>query len=60
MGDILGVRRVGNSGTYLGLPSLVGINKKDILGFIKNRIVNRVQSWNYKFLSILDQEERSY
>lgn len=42
---------MGNSGNYLGLPSLIGRNESEILGFIKKRIVGRIQSWNYKFLS---------
>lgn len=44
VGDTLGVRRVGNSGNYLGLPSLIGRNKKEILEFIKGKIINRIQS----------------
>lgn len=44
IGNILGVRKYETFSIYLGLPSLVGRNKRDILGYIKNIIVNRVQS----------------
>lgn len=53
---ILGVGRSGDMGNYLGLPSLVGRNKRDILGFIKNKIVNRIHGWGRKFLSKAGRE----
>lgn len=49
--EILKVRKGEGGSRYLGLPSLVGRRKKEILGFIKDRIVSRVNSWNNKFLS---------
>lgn len=51
MGNILGIRNQGVSGNYLGLPSLVGRNKKEILGYIKRRMTTRMRSWNNKFLT---------
>lgn len=45
---ILGVRREGLSSNYLGLSSLIGRNKREILGFVKNKIIKRVQSWGHK------------
>lgn len=56
VGNIFGVRRQGNSGNYLGLPSLVGRNKREILGFIKSRIVNRIHTWSHRFLSKAGKE----
>ncbi|XP_019150691.1 PREDICTED: uncharacterized protein LOC109147545 [Ipomoea nil] len=49
--NVLGVAQGDTAGRYLGLPSLVGRNKKAILGFLKDRILNRVRSWNSRFLS---------
>lgn len=46
---ILGVR-MGRVGNYLGLPSIEGRNKCDILRFIKNKMINRIQGWGHKFL----------
>lgn len=54
--SVLGVRRVGNLGTYLGLPSLIGRNRSEISSFLKSRIVGRVHSWNHKFLSRVGRE----
>lgn len=56
LSGILGVSSSGLSGNYLGLPSLVGRNKRDILGFIKNKIINRVQGWEHRFLSKAGRE----
>ncbi|XP_019160454.1 PREDICTED: uncharacterized protein LOC109157024 [Ipomoea nil] len=44
------------AGKYLGLPSLVGRRKKQILGFLKDRILAKVRSWNAKFLSRAGRE----
>lgn len=54
--NIMGVQRGGGPGVYLGLPSLIGRNKKEILGFIKNKITQRMKSWNHKFLSRAGRE----
>ncbi|XP_019184795.1 PREDICTED: uncharacterized protein LOC109179754 [Ipomoea nil] len=48
---ILGVTEGDTAGKYLGLPSLVGRRKTQILGFLKDRILTKVRSWNAKFLS---------
>ncbi|XP_019161023.1 PREDICTED: uncharacterized protein LOC109157626 [Ipomoea nil] len=54
--NILGVEQGDTAGRYLGLPSLVGRNKKEILGFLKEKILNRVRSWNTRFLSRAGRE----
>lgn len=56
VGSIMGVRMEGDAGNYLGLPSLVGKNKRDILGFIKSKIVTIISSWNHNFLSRAGRE----
>lgn len=43
-------------GKYLGLPSLVGRRKNEILGFIKDKVVAQINSWNNKFLSKAERE----
>ncbi|XP_055959787.1 uncharacterized protein LOC130014852 [Mercurialis annua] len=48
---VMGIVEVGDSGKYLGLPSLVGRNKSHIFGFIKEKVWNKVKGWNSKFLS---------
>ncbi|XP_019190483.1 PREDICTED: uncharacterized protein LOC109184855 [Ipomoea nil] len=54
--DALGVREGNTSGKYLGLPSLVGRNKKVILAYLKDKIVARVCNWNTRFLSPAGRE----
>uniref|UniRef100_A0A803PY00 Reverse transcriptase zinc-binding domain-containing protein n=1 Tax=Cannabis sativa TaxID=3483 RepID=A0A803PY00_CANSA len=36
---------------YLGLPSIISRNKSSILGFLKNKIKSRINSWDGKLLS---------
>lgn len=38
--NILQINREGVDGNYLGLPAIIGRNKRDILGFIKDRIIH--------------------
>ena len=40
-----------NHGKYLGLPSIVGKNKKTIFSFIKDRVWQRIQNWKSRMLS---------
>ncbi|CAH9095576.1 unnamed protein product [Cuscuta europaea] len=49
--SLLGVNEDRGGGKYLGLPSLVGRNKKEIFGYIKEKVVQRIQRWNSRFLS---------
>ncbi|XP_019167808.1 PREDICTED: uncharacterized protein LOC109163513 [Ipomoea nil] len=53
---ILGVAEGNKAGKYLGLPSLVGKRKKEILGYLKEQILTRVRIWNSKFLSRAGRE----
>ncbi|OMO52067.1 reverse transcriptase [Corchorus capsularis] len=48
----LGVSRVLERDKYLGLPIMVGKNKKRELNFIKERLLHRVNSWCSKLFSI--------
>ncbi|XP_019185979.1 PREDICTED: uncharacterized protein LOC109180725 [Ipomoea nil] len=54
--QILGVRERNTVGRYLGLPSLIGRRKKQILGFFKERILTKIRSWNSRFLSRAGRE----
>lgn len=56
MEEIMGVKSSDGNGNYLGLPMIIGKNKKEILSFIKQRIVNRIQGWNHRFLSRVGRE----
>ncbi|XP_050217745.1 uncharacterized protein LOC126668598 [Mercurialis annua] len=49
--EVLGVVEVDNHGKYLGLPSLVGRNKREIFNFIKDKVWHRVKGWSSKALS---------
>lgn len=53
---ILGISGGDLGSTYLGLPSLIGRRKKQILGFIRSKIISRINGWNNKFLSRAGRE----
>lgn len=48
---LLGVHNDLQSSMYLGLPSLVGRSKKQVFGFIKERLWKRIQGWKTKKIS---------
>ena len=49
--SLLGVNQTLNQGKYLGLPSLIGRSKREVLGFIKDRVWQKLQGWQNKFLN---------
>jgi hypothetical protein len=53
---ILGVQYVLGTGSYLGLPSMIGRSKKAVFSFIKDRIWKRVNSWRGRSLSKAGKE----
>ncbi|KAK2445802.1 putative mitochondrial protein [Trifolium repens] len=54
--DILGVQEVMGTGRYLGMPSMIGRNKKAVFGYLKDRMWKKVQSWSGKHLSKAGRE----
>ena len=54
--SILGVQAVLGTGKYLGLPSMIGRNKKATFSFIKDRIWQRINLWSSKCLSKAGRE----
>uniref|UniRef100_A0A803PJ47 Reverse transcriptase domain-containing protein n=1 Tax=Cannabis sativa TaxID=3483 RepID=A0A803PJ47_CANSA len=53
---ITGMVQVDENSTYLGLPSTMGRNKSAVLGFLKDRVRKRVESWDAKMLSRAGKE----
>lgn len=53
---MLNVQEANESTTYLGLPNLLGRNKSGVLGYLKDKMRERVQGWEKKFYP---GEERS-
>ena len=43
-------------GCYLGLPSLIGKNKKAIFSFVKDKAWRQIQGWRKKVLSKVGKE----
>uniref|UniRef100_A0A803P3E2 RNase H type-1 domain-containing protein n=1 Tax=Cannabis sativa TaxID=3483 RepID=A0A803P3E2_CANSA len=41
---------------YLGLLNIIGRNKNVVLGFLKNKVIARINSWDGKFLSRAGKE----
>ncbi|XP_019150238.1 PREDICTED: uncharacterized protein LOC109147056 [Ipomoea nil] len=54
--SILGVVQAQNFGKYLGLPSFVGRNRREAFSYIKDKIRQRIGSWNKKLLSQAGKE----
>ena len=49
--NTLGVTEIRHYEKYLGLPSLVGKNKKSSFNYIKERVWRKLQGWEEKLLS---------
>jgi hypothetical protein len=56
LSNIMGVRHVLGTGTYLGLPSMIGRKKKNVFAYIKDRIWKRINSWRGRSLSRAGKE----
>ncbi|KAM6544160.1 hypothetical protein CsatB_008607 [Cannabis sativa] len=54
--DLMHIQEAGVDSMYLGLPSIVGRNKNAVLGFLKERMKSRINSWEGKFLSRAGKE----
>ncbi|KAK2360556.1 hypothetical protein QL285_085815 [Trifolium repens] len=56
LSNIMGVKHVLGTGTYLGLPSMVGRSKKETFAYIKDQIWKRINSWRSRPLSRAGKE----
>uniref|UniRef100_A0A803QJ80 Reverse transcriptase domain-containing protein n=1 Tax=Cannabis sativa TaxID=3483 RepID=A0A803QJ80_CANSA len=54
--DFMGINEAGLDSHYLGLPNTMGRNKKALLGFLKEKIRKRIQSWDGRLLSRAGKE----
>ena len=51
MASQMQMRPVDNPGKYLGIPSFWGKSKCEAMGYIKDRIVQKLQGWKICLLS---------
>ncbi|KAM6600830.1 hypothetical protein CsatA_020439 [Cannabis sativa] len=54
--NLMRIQEAGEDNMYLGLPSIVGPNKNAVLGFLKERMKKRINSWEGRFLSRAGKE----
>ena len=54
--NVLGVNEIRSYERYLGLPSLVGRDKKASFSYIKERVWRKLQGWEGKLLSQASRE----
>ncbi|XP_060972489.1 uncharacterized protein LOC115717814 [Cannabis sativa] len=54
--SLLSMDEASDNNFYLGLPNIIGRNKKSILGFLKTKVINRINSWTGKLLSGASKE----
>lgn len=52
----LGIHQAGGEGMYLGLPKAFGGSKVSILSYLKEKLRQRVQGWQTRFLSPAGKE----
>jgi hypothetical protein len=50
------VIEVMGTGRYLGMPSMIGRNKKALFGYLKDRMWKKIQNWSGKHLSKAGRE----
>ncbi|GAU40485.1 hypothetical protein TSUD_286400 [Trifolium subterraneum] len=56
LSELMGVRHVMGTGTYLGVPSMVGRSKKATFAYIKDQIWRKISSWRSRPLSKAGKE----
>ncbi|CAJ2659660.1 unnamed protein product [Trifolium pratense] len=56
LSNLMGVRHVLGTGTYLGMPCMVGRSKKATFAYIKDRIWRKINSWRSRHLSKAGKE----
>ncbi|XP_058749172.1 uncharacterized protein LOC131622119 [Vicia villosa] len=56
LANIMGVRHVLGTCTYLGLPSLIGRSKKAAFGYVKDQIWKKINSWRGRPISKAGKE----
>ncbi|CAJ2667453.1 unnamed protein product [Trifolium pratense] len=56
LSNLMGVRHVLGTCTYLGMPSMVGRSKKATFAYIKDRIWRKINSWRSRHLSKAGKE----
>jgi hypothetical protein len=54
--SILGVNEVMGTCRYLGMPSMIGRNKKALFIYLKDKMWKKIQGWSRKHLSKADME----
>uniref|UniRef100_A0A803P6Q0 Reverse transcriptase domain-containing protein n=1 Tax=Cannabis sativa TaxID=3483 RepID=A0A803P6Q0_CANSA len=53
---MMGINEAGDNSFYLGLLNILGRNKTALLGFLKDRMRKKIQSWEVRFLSKAGKE----
>lgn len=53
---VFGVQRRADPGSYLGLPTQWGRSKKEALGYLRERIRDKIQSWRNRLLNQAGKE----
>ena len=49
--DCVGMTVAANPGTYLGIPSMWGRTKVNVMNFLKERVQGKLQHWKQQALS---------
>ncbi|KAL9691162.1 hypothetical protein QQ045_011581 [Rhodiola kirilowii] len=55
--NLLGIKVVEKHSKYLGLPIVIGLNKREVFKFLKERMQRKILDWKYKLLSFAGKEK---
>ncbi|CAL1394093.1 unnamed protein product [Linum trigynum] len=56
LAEILGMKQVVNHQKYLGLPTVVGRQKKEVFGVLVEKVRKKIKHWKGKMLSVAAKE----
>lgn len=51
IGRIIQMKEADDRTKYLGLPNMIGRNKSVIFGYLKDRVQNRIRSWDGRYIA---------
>lgn len=51
IGRVIQMQEVNDGSKYRGLPNILGRNKSVVLGYLKDKVLNRIRSWDSQYIA---------